>query len=112
MQLKGMDLGTNFVPVRVGFRKFCASEGRVLRCRPMPHQDPNMQPWGGGILIICTWKRAILFSLKKTFQHLGVNFSPKLDQKVHKNHIPRMLLEPAVATPGMLGDTADISTRN
>ncbi len=25
---KGMDLGPNFVLVRVGFRKFCASEGR------------------------------------------------------------------------------------
>ncbi len=27
---KGMGLGPNFVPVRVGFRKFCASEGRVF----------------------------------------------------------------------------------
>ncbi len=25
---KGVDLGPNFVPVRVGFRRFCASEGR------------------------------------------------------------------------------------
>ncbi len=24
---KGMDLGPNFVPVRVGYRRFCASEG-------------------------------------------------------------------------------------